>query len=253
MSEVFTALGGGTLLGLAIAYLVGGFAKGALGFGLPLVTISILPYFVTIDMALALNAATLLVMNIGQFLQAGRMVDTVRGNLPLLGGLVLGIPVGAALVNSVDRDQLGLILGVFVMLFVVVSVATPRFRIPPGWATPLGWAAGFVAGILGALTTANGPVLIMYLVGLDVPRAVLVPSLAWLFLVTGAFNVVAYWSIGILDGERLIIGLACIVPAAVGMTTGNWLAGRLSATLFRRVVLGVLFVLGANLVRRTIF
>ena len=201
MSEVFTALGGGTLLGLAIAYLVGGFAKGALGFGLPLVTISILPYFVTIDMALALNAATLLVMNIGQFLQAGRMVDTVRGNLPLLGGLVLGIPVGAALVNSVDRDQLGLILGVFVMLFVVVSVATPRFRIPLGWATPLGWAAGFVAGILGALTTANGPVLIMYLVGLDVPRAVLVPSLAWLFLVTGAFNVVAYWSIGILDGE----------------------------------------------------
>lgn len=253
MIEPFVALGLGTLLGLAAAYLLGGLIKGALGFGLPLVTISILPYFVDVDMALALNAVSLLLMNIGQYLQGGALLDTVRRNGPLLGGLLLGIPIGATLVSVVDKSQLTVMLGVFVMLFVVVSLTSPRFRIPPRWTVLAGWGTGFVAGIVGALTTANGPVLVMYLVGLNLPRAVFVSSLAWLFIVTGAFNVVAYWGIGFLDGERLLIGLACLAPAAVGMVFGNWLAGRLSAPRFRLLVLGALFVLGANLVRRAVF
>lgn len=253
MSEVLAPLSGATLLGLAVAFLLGGFAKGALGFGLPLVTISILPYFVAIELALALNAATLLLMNIAQFVQGGAMADTVRRCWPLLGGLVLGVPLGATLVNIVDGAMLQAILGAFVMLFVLVSVASPQFRVSPRWVVPAGWGTGFVAGIIGALTTANGPILVMYLVGLDVPRMVFVASLAWLFLVTGACNVVAYWSIGILDAERLLLGVLCMLPAALGMVAGNRLADRLPASLFRRVVLGVLFVLGANLARRAIF
>lgn len=241
------------LLGILGAYLAGGFAKGALGFGLPLVTISILPYFIPIDMALAMNAVVPLITNIFQLLQAGQSRETLRRCWPLLGGLVLGIPLGSALIQVVDKALLTALLGGFVMGFVLISALSPRFRVPPRQETLLGSLTGLVAGVVGALTSANGPVLVMYLVGLELPRQVFIGCLAWLFIATGSLNSIAYWSIGILDTQRVLLALLCLLPAYLGMQIGNALAARLSAQVFRRVVLLALFILGANLVRRALF
>ncbi|TVP94020.1 MAG: hypothetical protein EA338_13225, partial [Roseinatronobacter sp.] len=61
---------------VAAVFVLGGMVKGALGFGLPLTTMAILPFFVPVDAALAVNVVVLFLTNIAQFLQMGQMRET---------------------------------------------------------------------------------------------------------------------------------------------------------------------------------
>ncbi len=251
--EATLGMGNWEAFGLTIAFLLGGIIKGAMGFGLPLVTISILPYFLPIELALAINAATMVFTNIAQFLQTGFAYRTFNRFWPMIVGLSAGALCGAFLVRSADEVVLGLILGVLVMAFVVMTVYVPRFEIPRRWERPAGWGVGTIAGVVGGLITANGPLFVMYLVGLNLSRELFLTTLAMLFVATGVLVAGSYWTLGILDLTRFVIAMGCLVPALIGMKIGDILSSRLSAAAFRNVVLGGLFLLGANMVRRALF
>ena len=159
---------------LAAIFFLGGMVKGALGFGLPLTTMAILPLFVPVDFALAVNALVLPLTNVAQFLQARRMRETLVRFRYVLGGIVLGVPIGATLVSLVSDNGLRIALGCFVLLFIALTLSRPSFAIAAGVEHPVGAGVGFAAGIVGALTTANGPLFVMYLVGLKVDRQLFV-------------------------------------------------------------------------------
>jgi uncharacterized membrane protein YfcA len=250
--DVTPDLGVPEAIGLAAAFLFGGIIKGAMGFGLPLVTISILPNFLPIELALAINAATMVFTNLVQFLQAGFVTQTFTRFWPMIVGISAGALGGAVLVRSADEVALGLALGLLVMAFAVMTVYVPRFHIPSTWERPLGWGVGTIAGIVGGLITANGPLFVMYLVGLNLTRELFIATLALLFLATGILVAGSYWALDILDTTRFLIAVACLVPALIGMKIGDVLSTRLSAETFRNLVLAGLFLLGANMVRRAL-
>jgi len=241
-----------TITAVLVIYLMGGISKGATGFGLPLVTVSMLPFFIPIDLTLVLNTLVVFPLNIVQIMQAGVLRETLRRFWPVLIAIAAGVPVGAALVASVDPDRLVLFVGFFVMLFCVLTFREPKLGIAPRYERGAGGAFGLVAGVLSALTTTHGPPLVVYLVGLKVERRILVGALG-LFLLTASFFVsAAYMTIGIVDRERFIFAVLCVVPCVLGMVIGNWLAGRVSQARFRQIVLALLFLLGANMVMRTL-
>lgn len=242
----------GSLAAILAVYLLGGFVKGALGFGLPLVAISLLPLVVPVDMALMLNAVVIPLSNLNQLLRAGRAGAAAKRFWPLGLGLAIGIPVGALLISAVTEAQLTLALGLVVVLFTVLSFVAPRLAVPAAAERPVGVGVGVGAGVVGAMTSANGPVFVMYLVGLKLERALYMATLAWLFLLTGLLISGAYWSLGWFTMERLMIGVLCLVPAFAGMWVGDWAANRLSAERFRMLVIVALFVLGVNLIRRAL-
>lgn len=251
--DLTAALGIPEAIGLAGAFLIGGIIKGAMGFGLPLVTISILPNFLPIELALAINAATMVFTNLAQFVQAGFVMQTFTRFWPMIIGISVGALGGAFLVSSADEVALGLALGLLVMAFAVLTVYVPRFHIPSTWERPVGWGVGTLAGIVGGLITANGPLFVMYLVGLNLTRELFLATLALLFMATGILVVGSYWTLGILDSTRFAIAVACLLPALIGMKLGDVLSSRLSAEAFRKIVLVGLFVLGANMARRALF
>ncbi len=250
--EVTAGIGVPEAVGLAAAFLIGGIIKGAMGFGLPLVTISMLPNFLPVEFALAINAATMVFTNLAQFLQAGFLAQTFMRFWPMILGISAGALGGAFLVSSANEVALGLALGLLVMAFAILTVYIPRFHIPRIWERRLGWGVGTIAGFVGGLITANGPVFVMYLVGLNLTRELFVATLALLFLATGILVAGSYWTLGILDSTRLTIAVACLVPALLGMKLGDLLSSRLSAQAFRNFVLAGLFLLGANMVRRAL-
>lgn len=250
--DVTLGLGPPQVIGLAAAFLIGGIIKGAMGFGLPLVTISILPNILPIELALAINAATMVFTNLAQFLRVGFVVQTFTRFWPMIVGISAGALAGAFLVSAANETALGLALGLLVMAFAVLTVYVPRFRISWAWERRVGWGVGAIAGIVGGLITANGPLLVMYLVGLNLTRELFIAALALLFLATGILVAASYWTLGILDAPRFVIAVACLVPALIGMKLGDILSSRLSAETFRNIVLAGLFLLGANMVRRAL-
>ncbi len=231
-------------------FVFGGFVKGGLGFGLPLATISLLPLVVPIDMALAINTVVQPIANIGQLWSAGRTRETVARFWPMLPTLALGVALGAAFVGSVDRGTLTLLLGLFIMVFTVLSLTGAVLPLKPRHERPAGVATGLAAGIVGALTAANGPVFVMYLVSLRLDRALFRATLGFLFIVSGALVAGGFATVGFLDWPRAGLAALCVPSAFLGMWAGNRIGRRLPAHIFLRVVLLALFCLGANFAAR---
>jgi uncharacterized membrane protein YfcA len=239
-----------TLAMILAIYAVAGFVKGALGFGLPMVAMSLLVFAGPVEMALALNSVIQPVSNVQQFLGARMVRETARRFWPLLVMLPLGVAVGAWFLTSISEGALLVTIGLFVVTFVLLTVLGITFDIPPRAERPVSFVLGFAAGILGALTAANGPIFVMYLVSLKVDRTQFRAALGMLFLVSGAFLAIGFFSVGVLTPARLVLAVVCMPVALAGMWAGNRLGARLGGTAFRKVVLAALFILGVNFVLR---
>lgn len=242
-----------TLLDMALvaaSFILGGMVKGALGFGLPLTTMALLPFFVPIDAALAVNVVVLFLTNIAQFLQMGQMRDTARRFAPVLWGIVIGVPLGALMITSFSDSLLMLALGAVVVAFSGLSLGKVNLFISPARERGAGWAAGILGGAVGAMTTVGGPLFVMYLLGLQTERREFLSALSLFFILSAVLISGAFVLVGVFTAERLFLSAIALPAAIAGMWLGNLMVARVPAQKFRALVLAVLLCLGLNLIWR---
>ncbi|MEO1275591.1 MAG: sulfite exporter TauE/SafE family protein [Pseudomonadota bacterium] len=231
-------------------FFIGGVVKGGLGFGLPLVSISLLPLLLPIELALAINALILPGLNAWQARQSGRFKEVLQRFWPLALTLTLMLPVGVWLGAGLQLGTLTLFLGIFVMAFTLFQALSPKVMIPARLERPAGALTGILAGLSGGLTTINGPFFILFLVGRGADRAVLTGALGLFFIITGVMLSVSFAAFGRIQAPEVAAAIACLVPAVVGMALGNKLMALVPQALFRRIVLTALFLAGANITLR---
>ena len=238
------------LLLIPCAFIVGGLCKGALGFGLPFITISIIPLFAPLEVALAVNAVVLPVANFLQFTRGGLIRSTLDRHKTVVIGILIGAPIGAYLLDAMAIQIIELILGAFVMCFVVLTLYNPSIKVPQRKERRLGLGVGLFAGVIGTMTTVNGPFFIMYLLGLKIDRSEILAALGLLFVVSGACFLLFFGLFGILTVERFQLGIVCSIFAIIGMWVGDRIVRYVDRDFFRRLVLSGLFILGLNIFLR---
>ena len=234
------------------AYFVAGFVKGALGFGLPLVAVTILPFLVPVETALALNALVIMTTNLQQIGQSGASRAGFAAAWPMMLGMALMVPVGAHFTAGISTAALMTILGSFVLLFVVSSFLKPALRVPRGWEQRIGFGMGLVSGFVGALTSSPGPIFVMYVVSLHLARPVYMATLGFIMTLFGFVVTASYFWVGLVRWEHVPTGVLATVPAVLGMWLGNATGKRLGVEAFRRVVLILLGVLAVLMIRRAL-
>ncbi|MEG3593290.1 MAG: sulfite exporter TauE/SafE family protein [Pseudomonadota bacterium] len=238
------------LLLIPCAFIVGGLCKGALGFGLPFVTVSIVPLFAPLEVALAVNAVVLPIANFLQFTRDGLIRSTLDRHKTVVLGILIGAPIGAYLLDAMAIQIIELVLGVFVMCFVVLTLYNPSIKVPQRKERRLGLGVGLFAGVIGTMTTVNGPFFIMYLLGLKIDRSETLAALGLLFVVSGACFLLFFGLFGILTVERFQLGIVCSIFAIIGMWLGDRIVRYVDRDFFRRLVLSGLFILGLNIFLR---
>lgn len=240
------------LAAVLAVYALAGVVKGAMGFGLPIVSVSLLPFVVPIDQALTLNAIVLIATNITQVLRAGERHAGFAAAWPLVLGMALTVLPAAWVAASVPRESLLLTLGIFLLAFVGWSFAAPRLTLRPSLHRPVGVATGMVAGVVGAITTAPATVFVAYAVALELPRPVHMAALGYVMGLFGLALGLSYTAVGLFDWAAAPLGLASIPAAIAGMWFGDRWASRLGSAGFRRLVLALLAVLAVVMIRRAL-
>ncbi|MEO1315977.1 MAG: sulfite exporter TauE/SafE family protein [Pseudomonadota bacterium] len=244
------------LLLIAVIFLAGGMVKGALGFGLPLVTIAVLPFFLAVEAALAVNSIVLVAVNALQFWQAGAWAAATRLAGPMLLGVALATPLGTAFATQLPRSVLVGLLGVFIMGFAVLQLlGLPRAAhaaapSAPGVGRSLG--AGVAGGFVGALTSSPGPIFVMHFAASRLERPLFMATLGLLMAAVGAVLAASLAVAGVFETRHLGLAAAALPASFMGFWLGDRLCRQLSVAAFRKGVLVLLCLLGAAMLQRAL-
>jgi uncharacterized membrane protein YfcA len=235
---------------MAAVVLAAGFIKGAIGFGFPSLATPLLSLVVDVKTAVVVLILPNIVMDGIQFARRGAPLATVRrfGTLLLSGGV--GIVLGTRVLTLLSPRTATLILGVFVLLFVALSVTGLAPKIPPHWEPWLSPPAGFAAGVIGGVTNSPATALVLYFHGLGLAKHDFISSIAFTFFFYKLVQLGAVTWYGLLPWSLLGVSVALTAVALAGFAVGLRVQDRLDQRSFNRVVLVFLAVLGAWLLVR---
>jgi uncharacterized membrane protein YfcA len=236
----------------ACAFAAGGTVKGAFGFGLPLVSVPLLAMLMPPPTAIALMLVPVISANFVQAFQGGYYRSALRRFWPFFITMTAATLVAVQFLATFDPKTTSIALGGIIILFSLYQLWSPRFEVPrraETWLTPL---VGIIAGLVGGLTGLFGLPLVVYLVSLRLPKDEFVASVSFwnLFGSLPLFGGLAWHGFLTLPVAGASGGGALV--AMLGVWAGTLARGYLPQVVFRRILLGILVVVGANLIRRSV-
>lgn len=242
-----------SILACAGALLAGGWIKGMLGVGLPMVAIPLMASFIPVRDAIAIMYVPVLITNLWQTFQSGYFLVALKRFWPMMVAVILGTWFGSKALVAIDTRWLEGIVGASVAGFSLVNLLNPTFRVPERHALWISLVIGITGGFFGGLTLFIGPAVIMFLVSLHVPKEEFIGTIALVYLLgivpTGVFYIID----GTLRQEHTLPTLLACLPVIAGMVIGTLIRGRINEILFRKILLLTLVIIWLNMIRRAVF
>ncbi len=236
---------------VAVAFLFGGFAKGVTAVGMPIFAVAIMASTLEPRLALASLIMPAVVTNLWQTIRAEDFFRPLRRFWPMIACFMVTMLIFARVMAGLDTKMLFAILGGVLVLFSVLNMWRPQGEpLSPAterWAGPL---AGLLGGALGGLTTIWGPPMVIFLVMLRLDKDEFVRTVGFIWSLGVIPLTIGYWQNGVLNAETLPISLYACVPALLGTIFGEYARRFINQDLVRKVMIGLLLIIGLNLIRR---
>ncbi len=236
-----------TILIILLAAFLAALTQSATGFGSALVAMAILPAWVGLRIAsplVALWAGTIEILLLIRYRAAIRL----RAISLLTAGMVLGIPLGILILRRVPEAITVPILGGVIAAYAGYVLVSPR--LPRLERREWEGGFGFAAGLLGGAYNTSGPPLVLYGHARGWEPAEFKANLQGMFLLSDLLVILGHAVAGNLTGIVLWdygLGLPTLLA---GLAVGFRLDRHISPTLFRRLVLILLLLLGVGLMLR---
>ncbi len=221
------------------------FTQSLTGFGSALISMPLLVPLLGIRTAAPLVALVMLISEVVLLIRYRASLN-IRLVRRLVIASLLGIPLGVLALVNLDERIMTAALGMVVLAYAAYSLLgrrPPRSR-SSAWA----YGAGFLAGVLGGAYNTSGPPVILYADSQRWPRDEFKGNLQGFFLINSFLVVAGHaWRRNLTPTvwNYLLISLA---PIALGLWVGLALDKRLKATVFRKLVLALLVMLGISLI-----
>lgn len=248
---MFEAYGTGIIAWCFFALWCGGFIKGALGVGTPLLTVPMMALVLPPQMAIAIMAIPVVVANLWQFAQAERSMGVIRNFWPAFVAILIGTWIGVNILAVIDETTLLIVVGIAVIAFAILQVSHYRLHLSESKVKPAGFFFGGASGLIGGVCSFFGPMLIVYLISIrNMSKDQFVSTISFLYVsavVPWTINLYVY---GILDDERLFLSALATIPVTIGLLLGQRIRRLISDARFQYLIIGILVVSGCSMLWR---
>ncbi len=166
----------------------------------------------------------------------------------------VGVVMGAFALSRIDDSGVRRLIGGILLGLLVIHLVRRSSRAggPEGVSshpqpTALVGLTGLAAGFTTMVANAAGPIMIMYLLALRLPKLFFIGTAAWFFLVLNLFKVPFSLGLGLITFSSIGISLRLIPFAIGGAIFGRRLIHTIDQRLFEQLALGLTFVAAVRL------
>ncbi len=168
---------------------------------------------------------------------------------------ILGAILGTLALGRLDDAAVRCLIGGIIVLMFVLHVwrkwSARRGRgdealvaQAPAWFAP---AAGVLAGFTTQVANAAGPVMILYLLAMRLPKMEFLGTGAVFFLGLNLFKVPFMAGLGLITTASFLTNLMLAPAVVAGALAGRWAVHRINQQWFENIALGLTFAAGLKL------
>jgi uncharacterized membrane protein YfcA len=159
-----------------------------------------------------------------------------------------GVVAGFFAMGRMSDRQTRLAIGLIVLGLALVYIAR-RLRAGTHTGEHAPWfapAIGILAGFTTLVANAAGPLTVIYLLAMRLPKMEYMGTTAVFFLLLNLFKLPFMIGLGLVNTESLALNVALLPAVLAGAWFGRWLLRRIDQRLFENIVLGLAVVAGAS-------
>lgn len=224
---------------IIIIFFLAGLVLELTGFGVATVSMSLLLFFLPPIIALPLVAIVSLFSS-GLVASRIRNKSIVRKVIPLLAGVVFGVPLGMLLLNYLNPLALRVLVGVFLIAYSIYGLLNLKHPLRFHGNRKSGFAVGVVAGFFNASFNIDGPLVALYQSGDSGAEADdFKDTIATHMFFAGLFTVTGHFLAGRVNAQVLAY-LPLAIPAIV---IGFFVGRRIFAHWGRKSVKEAIYLL----------
>ncbi|MFH1717443.1 MAG: sulfite exporter TauE/SafE family protein [Planctomycetota bacterium] len=159
--------------------------------------------------------------------------------LRLLPAAFAGITAGYFGLKHVNDQQLRPIIGAIILVMLGVNYWRTRTRgedapVPAQWWFAV--ALGFMAGVTTMMANAAGPIMVIYLLAMRLPKVEFVGTGAWFFFVVNWLKVPFSTNLDLMTAESVKLNLMMLPFIAIGAAAGIFFLKRIPQKTFTTIV-----------------
>ena len=238
------------LVFIAGVFALGGFVKGAIGLGLPTITIGLLSLVMSPLEAAALLIVPSLLTNVWQAMAGQWLGAIVRRLWPMLAGVCFGTWVGMGFMTGTPARYAAPLLGLALIAYAVTALSAVRMSVPRDKERGIGGVVGVITGLITAATGIFVVPAVPFIQSIGLEKDELVQTLGVFFLVSTFALAVNVGFSGGLNASIAVPATVSLVLSCVGMWLGQNLRKRMAPEAFRRWFFIGMLALGAYLALR---
>lgn len=160
-----------------------------------------------------------------------------------------GIVVGYLTMDHLGDTQINKLIGVIFLVMVGLHLwrkyKVKDDNVPHGIAFVA--FMGLLAGFTTQVANAAGPVMVLYLLAMQLPKMEFIGTGAWYFLILNVFKVPFHIDLGTINPHSLLLDAALIPVAWIGALGGRKILPRINQRLFENIALAFALVAGLKL------
>ncbi len=244
---------------ISIAVIGSSVIKNGVGVGAGIFLLPLLALVLPPKLALGLGAPAMLISDIVGVKNYWGAWDRKELKL-LLPSAAVGVLFGCFLIKVMPDSVFKQCVGIFALLFsslhIFKMIKARYFDLKevnrqsgkkPDQVGVTTMLFGFLGGVASTVAHAGGLILSVYLIQKRVSSRVFVGTMVLFLGINNVLKVIAYWNIGIITGDTLLL-IGALSPAIIiGGLAGNELNKRIPQDLFRLIVLALIFCIGMRI------
>lgn len=232
------------------AFFIGGFVKGAIGLGLPVVVLAALALVMPLREAMAVFLIPGIASNIWQATNGPYLPVLIKRMWSFLLAAIVGIFCGVTIMAGTKSDIMVIVLGSLLIIYSVYALVAPRVPEPgrhEKWLSPVSGATGGVLFGMAGLFIVPG---LLYLEALRMPRDQFVQALGLTFVTITGTLAVSMTSHALVSWQLAVMSAVGLIPVFAGLWLGRRVRHRISEDGFRRLFFVALIVSGIYMIAR---